>query len=261
MRANNLITGSNSIILERNEVIRKNFIEGGNADSDIPHYFTLNTELDSSKKLKVIYLLPVDTTDNYAFGRGILETQKLMIEGSISDNVLFIEPDLNTTPWFGNHPTNVKIQQEDNMVELFDKINYEYSFFKDIEVTVLGFSKSGWGAMSMQLNFPEYIDNALIWDAPLDIYSLNYGMSNVFVTNQYFRDNYFLNDELITKSNNLIGKTIVIGGYDLFSTSSNGFMSELNNYPLVNYISDATMVYAHTWDKRWIKDLLYYVNL
>ncbi len=126
---------------------------------------------------------------------------------------------------------------------------------------LLGFSKSGWGAMNILISHAYLIDGILIWDAPLSTRGIEkWGMQQIFGNEDNFNNNYFLLRENGIKHEALKNKIIIIGGYDYFEDSSIEFLDLLDENE-IEYFHDNTLSYPHKWDKNWIYKLLTYCNL
>lgn len=262
IRANNLVNSTTSITIELDNVIETKAWTGS-VNSNINQYFILKNRLNPTSTLKIIYVLPVEYTGESSFGNGLIEVKQLMDAGDIQDNILFVSPDFIDTPWFCNHSSDVNIQQEDNIVELIDDIQAEYTAlgFPNIETYLLGFSKSGHGSMNLLMKYPSKVDGIMIWDTPLSVYTFVYAdMAPVFGTLANLQNNYYLNDTLVANNTNLLGKDIIIGGYNLFETYTDNFTAVLDTYPAIDYTLDETMNYAHAWNDVWIKELFAYLG-
>jgi len=105
----------------------------------------------------------------------------------------------------------------------------------NLKTYLLGFSKSGWGSMSLILNPQNNIDGIFIWDAPLMTkYNPDWDMDEVFENEKYFNE-----------------------CYDLFGNQSIEFIEKMKLYG-VNFIHLDTLNYHHEWNKDWIYSLLTY---
>lgn len=259
-RGNKLTTGVDTITLEPlTEIIEHDF--SGRAGSNISNYKELKRALRTSEALKIIYILPVQTIPTPSFGDGITEVKEIIDSGVINDNIVFIQPTFTVTPWYANHPTNQSIQQEVDMIDFFDYINLKYGVFPQIETYLLGYSKSGYGAMLLALKHPNYVNGVLVWDAPLGLNSfITTDMSQVFGTLENLQDNYQLNDILTTNNSNLVGKDILIGGYNLWETLSVNFINDLTNYTSINYTHNENLDYPHKWNDAWILQMLDFLD-
>ena len=111
----------------------------------------------------------------------------------------------------------------------------------------------------MRANSP--INYLFIWDAPLGISNLEFGleMEGVFVNDAYF-DTYDLKTRLPSESVNLTSKPIYIGGYNLFQTHSTALTNFFSSYPNITYSLDETLNYSHLWLPTWMEIMMKKVN-
>ena len=213
--------------------------------------------------LNLVFVLPVEESKKYyRYGIGIDECKKLIDSSFIADNVVFIQPDYVRIPWYGNHVSNKEIWQLDYTIEVIKNAKTKYSNSdKNVRVFLVGFSKSGWGAMNILMSHSYLIDGVLIWDAPLSARRIDkWGMQQIFGDQDYFNRNYYLLRENGINTEELKNKKIVIGGYANFEDSSTEFLDLLDKNE-IQYFHDSTLNYPHKWDKNWVYELLTYCNL
>ena len=217
---------------------------------------TIRTGLSKDSIVYIIFILPVEKQKvQYTYGVGIEEVKKLIDLNLINNNVIFIQPEFCRTPWYGNHPTNPKISQLNYLNEVIKNITSEYQEYNH-KTYLLGFSKSGWGSMSLLLSPQNNMDGIFIWDAPLTTkYNPDWDMDEVFETEKYFNQSYYLPTKLTENHKISEGKSIVIGGYNLFRNQSLEFIEKMKLYG-VNFIHVDTLNYQHEWNKDWIYSLL-----
>ena len=125
--------------------------------------------LDLSKEYKVLYILPVIENDNRRFGDGLLEMQKYNYHNT--HQLICIAPEFSSMPWYADHATNMGKQDESHLLKTV------IPYIDDILPTLkskqgrllIGFSKSGWGALTLLLRNPEVFDKAVGWDIGIRI--------------------------------------------------------------------------------------------
>jgi hypothetical protein len=161
----------------------------------------------------------------------------------------------------GNHATLSTVRKMDYTLEVIGRLRSHYAgMASEIRVFLLGFSKSGWGAMNLLLQHPQGIDGMLIWDAPLSTdWNEKWGMRESFGDKEHFTAHYMLPEILKTHYSNAKDKKIVIAGYDLFENESRAFVRLLREYD-IPVIHDSTMSYQHRWNREWIMQLLGYAD-
>lgn len=136
----------------------------------------LPDKYDKEKRYPVVYLLPVEANGGTKFGDGIKMARQQGLHNR--HDVIFAAPTFTATPWFANHPTDPKIRQEDYLIEtVIPLVEKNYSTPATAEGRwLLGFSKSGWGALTLILLHPEVFGYAASWDAPLMMTEEQFGV-------------------------------------------------------------------------------------
>jgi len=137
----------------------------------------------------VLYLLPVNDGIMNRWGSGIVEARKHNIANRY--NVICVSPEYDYTPWYGDHPSDPTLRQESYLLEVVMPLieeRYPVVPGKDGRI-LLGFSKSGFGAITLALRHLDRIGMAAAWDAPLMMTSPLPGqeeMQRVFATQENF---------------------------------------------------------------------------
>ena len=129
-----------------------------------PLWVLLPDKFDKTTRYKVLYVLPaLEAGDK----EGILQAKKLDLANKF--NILCVGPGFSRMPWYGDNPDNPKIRYDsylpDVIVPFIDK-TYPTIASPDGRLLV-GFSKSGLGALSILLRHPDVFGRAGAWDAPL----------------------------------------------------------------------------------------------
>jgi S-formylglutathione hydrolase FrmB len=127
----------------------------------------LPDHFDKAKKYRVLYLLPVEVGEGIKFGDGMKVARALGLHNKYA--LIVVAPTFDVMPWFGNHATNPQCRQEDHMVKtVVPFIESHYPTIGTAEGRLLlGYSKSGWGALTLILRNPDVFGYAASWDAPL----------------------------------------------------------------------------------------------
>jgi len=125
--------------------------------------------LDLSKEYKVLYILPVIENDNRRFGDGLLEIQKFNYHNI--HQLICVAPEFTAMPWYADHATNMKKQDESHLLKTV--IPYIDNILPTLKSgqgrLLIGFSKSGWGALTLLLRNSEVFDKAVGWDIGIRI--------------------------------------------------------------------------------------------
>ena len=225
---------------------------------DSTHILTIQTKITGPDSISIIFLLPVEEQKEVQkFGSGIKEVRDLIDSKSISENVVFVQPEFTTIPWYGDHPADTQTCQEKYLIQVINQATLAFPDHK-LKLYLLGFSKSGWGSMSFLLNFPHLIDGVFIWDAPLSAeFKKEWGMDQVFRDKEYFDAHYRLTNRIFNSAVLIRNKTIIIGGFDLFKNQTDTFLKFMDANK-IHYHYNPSLTYKHEWNKEWILTLLRY---
>ena len=136
-----------------------------------------------------LYVLPVETgvTDlSSTYSDGLEELRLLDVHNRY--NLTLIAPSFHIEPWYGDHDTDVARGLESFIVR--DLVPFGDSFPASTEIPqrwVLGFSKSGNGALTLILRHPHVFSAAAAWDAPAQFTDISqFKMAQNFGTEQNF---------------------------------------------------------------------------
>lgn len=146
-------------------------------------------EIDGSMRYPVLYLLPVNDGVIGPWGSGLIEARRNDIANRF--NTICVSPEYDYTPWYGDHPTDNTLAQESYLIKaVIPMIEARFPVIKGVQGRILlGFSKSGFGAISIMLRHPDIIGKAVAWDAPLTMMSYfqdEEEMVRVFQTRENF---------------------------------------------------------------------------
>jgi hypothetical protein len=120
--------------------------------------------MDRNKEYQVLYILPVIENDNRRFGDGLLVIKSYNYHNT--HQLICVAPEFSSPPWFADHATNAEKQDESHLLKtVIPFVNGELPTLKSKEGRLLiGFSKSGWGALTLLLRNPEVFGRAVGWD-------------------------------------------------------------------------------------------------
>ena len=143
--------------------------------------------LDPARNYPVLYILPVAPGTTSRWGSGIREAAKADIANRY--DVICIAPAFAATPWFADHPSDPALRQESHFIKAvipWVEANYPAARERAGRL-LLGFSKSGYGAVMLLLRHPDLFERAVAWDAPLGKTAPDqYNMIEVFGTTEHF---------------------------------------------------------------------------
>lgn len=148
---------------------------------------------------RFIYVLPVDTGVQLQseFGDGMEELRTLDIANAY--NATIIAPSFTVTPWYGNHSSDTNRQYETFLVQdLVPWVRTNLAESGHEEHWLLGFSKSGFGAVNLLFRNPSVFNFAAAWDFPAGQPDASiWGMLDNYGTEDNFQNNYRLTDDWI----------------------------------------------------------------
>ncbi|HVU45135.1 MAG TPA: alpha/beta hydrolase-fold protein [Terracidiphilus sp.] len=136
------------------------------------------------KPHRYVYVLPVEarvTKLSSYWSDGLEELRLLNVPNRF--NMTLIAPSFEYEPWYGDNDQDPSHRIESFIVK--DLVPFGDSFAKDRqpERLLLGFSKSGFGALTLIFRHPDIFDAAAVWDSPtkfrklsaFDALPLNFG--------------------------------------------------------------------------------------
>jgi hypothetical protein len=123
---------------------------------------------------------------------------------------------------------------------------------------LIGFSKSGYGALDLLFKHSSVFDAAAAWDFPADMVAYDsYGSSSSanYGTDANFQNNYRLIDTFIDtwKAPFTAQDRIWISGYDVFQTQVADFDALLTSEGVLHTLGAQTYA-AHNWYSGWLSD-------
>lgn len=202
----------------------------------------------------VLYVLPVEPFDGSYCGDALGEVRRLDLQNRFG--LICIKPTFSHPPWYADHPDDPAIQQETYFLkEVVPFIDETYGPSTTAPQRLLvGFSKSGWGALSLLLRHPDLFARSAAFDAPLAWQSPDrYGMAEVFET-QFNFDEYCI-VELINSSAARLGSEprIAISGFSEFRGHHQFLHFHMQKLGIPHEYEDGPSR-AHRWDSGWLAD-------
>ena len=213
---------------------------------------------------RVLYVLPVEKgfKKRYGYGLGVFK----QMNAHNKYDIIIVQMGFEKEPWFGDHATDTKTRQASYLKEfIVPFIEKHYSTMGTAEGRLLfGFSKSGWGAFSLILNYPEFFGYAASWDAPMFFEKFHYSMEKVYGTLDQL--NVYRPDILASKQKQYFQKKsrIVLAGEKDWGSSiaaPNGGSHTVGMHLLlkkegIKHVYDNNIKAPHRWDERWINPTL-----
>jgi len=209
---------------------------------------------DSTERLPVIYVLPVEASNEARYGDGLREVERLGLHDSL--RAIFVGPTFSQLPWYADHPTDLQVRQESHFLKVvmpFIEAHYPAQRGREGRL-LLGFSKSGWGAWSLLLRHPETFDKAAAWDAPLMMDAPGrYGSGPIFGTPGNF-EGYKIAALLERRAADLQGRNrLILLGYDNFRDHHVRTHDLLKRLKIPHLYRDGPKR-PHTWEGGWVRE-------
>lgn len=198
-----------------------------------------------------LFVLPVEPAEGTAFGDPVEVIRKLDLHNK--HNLVVVYPTFSDMPWYADHPTDATLRQESYVVRVV--VPAAQSLYKSEanRSLLLGFSKSGWGAVSLLCRNPSLFDAAAAWDAPLMVKDASqFGMNKLMPTTEAF-NRYALGEQFKTLNPSIRkNKRIVLLGYDYFGDHIRQAHELLESQNIPHEYDNATQ-HKHRWDSGWVE--------
>jgi hypothetical protein len=210
--------------------------------------------LEEGVRHRVVYVLPVEARDGHRYGDGLLEVKRHDLQNKFG--AIFVAPTFSHLPWYADHPTDPEIRQESDFLRVvvpFVERHYPARAGREGRF-LLGFSKSGWGAFSLLLRYPERFDKAAAWDAPLmQDRPDRYGMATIFETPENF-ELYRITRLLEQRAAVLSGEgRLVLLGYGNFRDQHQQAHALMEKLKIAHIYRDGPKR-EHIWESGWVPE-------
>ena len=129
----------------------------------------LPDDYNVNDRYRVLYVLPVVAKDDQRFGDGLLEVQKHNLHNT--HRLICVSPEFTEMSWFADHARNPALRDETLFLNVvLPLVDESYATIAAQEGRLLvGFSKSGWGALSLLLRNPDLFHRATGWDTGIRV--------------------------------------------------------------------------------------------
>lgn len=211
------------------------------------------TPLQAGKKYPVVYLLPVEAQADSRYGDGMAEAVKLDLANR--HGAIFVAPSFSHLPWYADHPTDPAIRQETYFLRVVvPAVDRHYpTTGKAADRHLVGFSKSGWGALTLLLRHSDQFGRAAAWDAPLMMDEPLYGMDQVVGNRETFVRYHV--KALIEECGDKLGAKLRLGifGYGNFREQHQRFHALLEEREVAHAYHDGPSR-KHDWHSGWLRE-------
>jgi hypothetical protein len=199
---------------------------------------------------RILYILPVNPDISHRWGDGFETAIRLGLHDK--HGFTLAAPTFSAWPWFADHPSNPKIRQESyftgEIVPMVDKL------FPRHKRLLVGFSKSGNGALTLLFRHPDLFAAAAAWDAPLMKEAPDqFGMAEIFGNAEAFRQ-YSIPRLLEEGARRFAAEKprIALLGYDAFEEHMRKAHEAMQRLNIPHHYDNRTRR-AHRWDTGWLE--------
>lgn len=224
--------------------------------TDTKLYVLLPTKLEAGKRYPVLYLLPVEAQGEHRYGSGIEEASRARLADRLQ--VICVEPTFAQLPWYADHPTDAGVRQESHLLRaVVPAVDAHYPTPATAAGRwLVGFSKSGWGAVTLLRRHPEVFSRAGAWDAPLQMnWPTKYGSQPIFGTRENFEP-YRVSTLLSTSRPEHASQRLVLAGHGNFRAEMAATHQQLQHQsPPVPHVFLDGPDRPHDWHSGWLADV------
>ena len=205
-----------------------------------------------------LFALPVEAgLAQSTYGSGLDELQQLDVQDQY--NATIIEPIFPIDSWYANNPTDATIDFETFMATLLPAwVDSNFATSGTEENLLIGFSKSGYGALDLLFKHPSVFDAVAAFDFPADMAAYDdFGSSSSgdYGTDANFQNNYRMTGTFIDtwKAPFTTEDHILISEGSVFATQVADFDALLTSHGVEHTLLTQTSD-AHSWPGGWLSD-------
>jgi 20S proteasome alpha/beta subunit len=205
-----------------------------------------------------LFALPVEAgLAQSTYGSGLDELQKLDVQDQY--NTTIIEPIFPIDSWYANNPTDTTINFETFTAVLLPAwVDSNFATSGTEKDLLIGFSKSGYGALDLLFKHSSVFDGIAAFDFPADTAAYDdFGSSSSgdYGTDANFQNNYRMTGTFIDnwKAPFTTEDHILISEGPVFQTGVADFNALLTSHGVENTLLTQTFD-AHTWSSGWLPD-------
>ncbi|MBZ0165857.1 MAG: esterase family protein, partial [Candidatus Omnitrophica bacterium] len=215
------------------------------------------------KRYPVLYVLPsVPQLMDPWWNSGMIEVVRLDVANRF--DVICVAPTFSDMPWYADHPTDPGIRQESYFLKtVVPFVDENFPTIADgWGRYLLGYSKSGTGAFTLMLRYPDMFRRALSWDAPLKFdFAAVPGaeLKKIYGTEENFLK-YHIPALLEEKAPHLRGgpPRFVLMGYSDNKKAIDDDHRMFDHFG-IPHIFDNTTASAHQWHSGWFHRAVEYL--
>jgi enterochelin esterase-like enzyme len=214
-------------------------------------YVLLPDNFDPKKRYKVLYILPAWAPSK----EGILEAKKQDLHNK--HNLICVAMDFASMPWYADHPDRPRMRYDSYLPDII--IPFIEKTFPTIAAPegriLVGFSKSGLGAITLLLRHPEIFGRAGSWDGIL----IMDNRPEFFGSREHYLANYYV-PNLLKKRAELLRKQparLAIMGYGIrsFEKLTEETHKLLDRHGIPHFYENGIQR-KHEWGSGWLPPLV-----
>jgi hypothetical protein len=223
-----------------------------------PVRVVLPNDFQRDGRYRVLYVLPVakgPDEERDRWGDGL----QAIRQGDVASKhqLICVLPVFDRLPWYGDNPLDAKIRQESYLLKVvLPLVERNYPVLAEPRGRLLlGFSKSGWGAIGLLLRHPDVFGRAAAWDAPLMMTSPGqYGSGIVLPTAKAFEP-YAIPTLLEQHAGEFLSppERIILMGYGNFRQQTEQAEALLTKLGIAHEYR-AGPQRAHHWTSGWVPE-------
>jgi cytochrome c2 len=204
-----------------------------------------------------LYALPVENgLTGQSLGDGLDELESLDVENQY--NTTIIEPIFPMYSWYADNPNDATIDYETFVADILPQwVDSHFSTTGDEQNLLIGFSKSGYGAVDLLLKHPTVFSAAAAFDFPADnptYDGLGSSTADDYGTQANFQNNYELDQSFIDtyKAPFTTQDRLWISGGPLYASQVADFNNLLTSQGVMDTHSTTETSDAHSWTGGWV---------
>jgi enterochelin esterase-like enzyme len=214
-------------------------------------YVLLPDSFDAKKKYKVLYLLPAWAPSK----EGILEAKKLNLHNK--HDLICVAMDFSSMPWYADHPDHPRQRYDSYLPDII--IPFIDATFPTLAAPegrmLVGFSKSGLGAVTLLLRHPEVFGRAGSWDGIL----IMDNRPEFFGPREHYLANYYVPNLLAKRAGLLKNQParLAIMGYGIrsFEKLTEDVHQLLDKHGIPHFYENG-IERKHEWSSGWLAPMV-----
>lgn len=209
----------------------------------------------AGKPRRLLFILPVDTgVDRLSssWGDGLAELRLLDVPNRF--NMTLIEPSFTYEPWYGNNVLDSSHRIESFMIRDLVPFGDQFLHGDPPQRLLIGFSKSGVGALYLVLRHPAVFQGAAAWDCPAQMSKITaYSALPMNFGTQANFDHYYIPALVLSSADTFRrqNRLWISGDQSIFTADMQELHRQLQAASIPHtWVQGATR--AHNWHSGWL---------